>query len=261
MKLYIYDDGRESSIIHFSNNHIHATILKAHRRGKQFSSSSLGCSSKKKRTSSNGRFARCQFLVRLIILELQENCSWKKKGKIFTQNVTLFLKNARARERVHIYTEVDKMSGNTDVEKGNFAVKAGLAQVRDSHPRELARFSSVDGFSFLLRRRRHSFFLLVRVTSFFFFCSFIFFFVRRLIHSSQQRECKRKKSVNDDLYREACLFFLRRSVLVVVYVVVVTEEEENVNNKKMREGTSLFFLFFLSFMSEKKKLNNIIDRF
>ena len=34
MKLYIYDDGRESSIIHFSNNHIHATILKAHRRGK-----------------------------------------------------------------------------------------------------------------------------------------------------------------------------------------------------------------------------------
>ena len=35
MKLYIYDDGRESSIIHFSNNHIHATILKAHRRRKQ----------------------------------------------------------------------------------------------------------------------------------------------------------------------------------------------------------------------------------
>jgi hypothetical protein len=36
----------------------------------------------------------------------------------------------------------DKMSGNTDVEKGNFAVKAGLAQVRDSHRKELARFSS-----------------------------------------------------------------------------------------------------------------------
>ena len=68
-----------------------------------FSSSSLGCSSKKKRTSSNGRFARCQFLVRLIILELEENCSWKKKGKIFTQNVTLFLKNARARASTHIH--------------------------------------------------------------------------------------------------------------------------------------------------------------
>ena len=122
----------------------------------------------------------------------------KKKGKIFTQNVTLFWRT-RARERVHIYTEVDKMSGNTDVEKGNFAVKAGLAQVRDSHPRELARFSSVDGFSFLLRRRRHLFFsLLLRVTSFFFFCSSFFFFVRRLIRSNQQREFKRKKSVDDD---------------------------------------------------------------
>jgi len=31
------------------------------------------------------------------------------------------------------------MSGNTDVEKGNFAVKAGLAQVRDSHRKELER--------------------------------------------------------------------------------------------------------------------------
>ena len=34
------------------------------------------------------------------------------------------------------------MSGNTDAEKGNFAVKAGLAQVRDSHSRELTRFST-----------------------------------------------------------------------------------------------------------------------
>ena len=93
------------------------------------------------------------------------------------------------------------MSGNTDVEKGNFAVKAGLAQVRDSHPRELARFSSVDCLSFLLRRRRHlrspffahDVFLLLLFSSF-------FFFVRRLIiHSSQQREFKRKKSVDEDL--------------------------------------------------------------
>lgn len=78
-----------------------------------------------------------------------------KKKERFSRKTSHFFRRTRARERVHIYTEVDKMSGNTDVEKGNFAVKAGLAQVRDSHPRELARFSSVDGFSFLLRRRRH----------------------------------------------------------------------------------------------------------
>jgi hypothetical protein len=41
------------------------------------------------------------------------------------------------------------MSGNTDVEKGNFAVKAGLAQVRDSHRKELARFSSARALFFL----------------------------------------------------------------------------------------------------------------
>lgn len=40
------------------------------------------------------------------------------------------------------------MSGNTDVEKGNFAVKAGLAQVRDSHRKELARFSSARALFF-----------------------------------------------------------------------------------------------------------------
>jgi hypothetical protein len=44
----------------------------------------------------------------------------------------------------------DKMSGNTDVEKGNFAVKAGLAQVRDSHRKELARFSSARARFFFL---------------------------------------------------------------------------------------------------------------
>ena len=45
------------------------------------------------------------------------------------------------------------MSGNTDAEKGNFAVKAGLAQVRDSHSRELTRFST--RCLFFCRRRRH----------------------------------------------------------------------------------------------------------
>ena len=120
----------------------------------------------------------------------------KKKGKIFTQNVTLFWRT-RARERVHIYTEVDKMSGNTDVEKGNFAVKAGLAQVRDSHPRQLARFSSVDGFSFLLRRRRHRLSPFSwRLSS----SSVLHFFSSHddSYKSSQQREFKRKKSVDDD---------------------------------------------------------------
>ena len=120
----------------------------------------------------------------------------KKKGKIFTQNVTLFWRT-RASERVHIYTEVDKMSGNTDVEKGNFAVKAGLAQVRDSHPRELARFSSVDGFSFLLRRRRHRLSPFSwRLSS----SSVLHFFSSHddSYKSSQQREFKRKKSVDDD---------------------------------------------------------------
>jgi len=45
----------------------------------------------------------------------------------------------RTRERREKNRTRDKMSGNTDVEKGNFAVKAGLAQVRDSHRKELER--------------------------------------------------------------------------------------------------------------------------
>ena len=188
----IYDDGRESSIIHFSNNHIHAPIC----IGSQLIIFSW-CSSKKKDVIKWKKFARCQFLVRLIILELRRKLRReKKKGKIFTQNVTLFWRT-RARERVHIYTEVDKMSGNTDVEKGNFAVKAGLAQVRDSHPRELARFSSVDGFSFLLRRRRHRLSPFSwRLSS----SSVLHFFSSHddSYKSSQQREFKRKKSVDDD---------------------------------------------------------------
>ena len=199
--------------------------------------------------------------MRLIV---RRHCSWKKKERNFHAKRHTFWRT-RARERVHIYTEVDKMSGNTDVEKGNFAVKAGLAQVRDSHPRELARFSSVDGFSFLLRRRRHLFFsLLLRVTSFFFFCSSFFFFVRRLIiHSSQQREFKRKKSVDEDLEGE------RGGVSLLSPSFVRRLRRRRYRRRemlttKMREGTSLFFFirsfFVLSMMSEKKKLN-IIDRF
>ena len=187
----IYDDGRESSIIHFSNNHIHAPI----RIGSQLIIFSW-CSSKKKRTSSNGEV--CQMSISGAFDHSRTSKKTeerKKKGKIFTQNVTLFWRT-RARERVHIYTEVDKMSGNTDVEKGNFAVKAGLAQVRDSHPRELARFSSVDGFSFLLRRRRHRLspfsWRLSSSSVLHFFSSY-----DDSYKSSQRREFKRKKSVDD----------------------------------------------------------------
>ena len=135
----IYDDGRESSIIHFSNNLIHATIhiLVGSQRIKDV--------------------IKWKFFVQLSnshAFDRSKNLLLEKKRKDFHSKRHVFWRT-RARERVHIYTEVDKMSGNTDVEKGNFAVKAGLAQVRDSHPRELARFSSVDCLSFLLRRRRH----------------------------------------------------------------------------------------------------------
>ena len=188
----IYDDGRESSIIHFSNNVIHATIhilVRSHRI-----IFSWVLIYQKKRTSSNGSFlSSCQILMRLIV---RRHCSWKKKERNFHAKRHTFWRT-RARERVHIYTEVDKMSGNTDVEKGNFAVKAGLAQVRDSHPRELARFSSVDGFSFLLRRRRHRLspfsWRLSSSSVLHFFSSY-----DDSYKSSQQREFKRKKSVDDD---------------------------------------------------------------
>ena len=188
----IYDDGRESSIIHFSNNHIHAPI----RIGSQLIIFSW-CSSKKKKDVIKWKF--CQMSISGAFDHSRTSKKTeerKKKGKIFTQNVTLFWRT-RARERVHIYTEVDKMSGNTDVEKGNFAVKAGLAQVRDSHPRELARFSSVDGFSFLLRRRRHRLSPFSwRLSS----SSVLHFFSSHddSYKSSEQREFKRKKSVDDD---------------------------------------------------------------
>ena len=149
----------------------------------------------------------------------------KKKGKIFTQNVTLFWRT-RARERVHIYTEVDKMSGNTDVEKGNFAVKAGLAQVRDSHPRQLARFSSVDGFSFLLRRRRH-----LRSPFFardvFLLLLFFIFFLRTTTHTkvvSKESLRERRASTMIVKGRRVSSFSVVRS-FVLVYVVVTEEEK------------------------------------
>jgi hypothetical protein len=82
----IYVDGRESSIIHFSNNHIHAPI----RIGSQLILFSW-CSSKKKRTSSNGEV--CQMSISGAFDHSRTSKKTeerKKKGKIFTQNVTLF---------------------------------------------------------------------------------------------------------------------------------------------------------------------------
>ena len=77
MKLYIYDDGRESSIIHFLTttytNHTQFT------EEENMSPHHLLGAHQKKRTSSNGRFARCQFLVRLIILELEKTALGKKR--------------------------------------------------------------------------------------------------------------------------------------------------------------------------------------
>ena len=175
MKLYTTTDAsRPSSIFlttSYTQPYTYWYVLTA--------SSSLECTFIKKKD-----VIKWKFFVQLSnshAFDRSKKLLLEKKRKDFHSKRHTFWRT-RARERVHIYTEVDKMSGNTDVEKGNFAVKAGLAQVRDSHPRELARFSSVDGFSFLLRRRRHLFFsLLLRVTSFFFFCSSFFFFVRRLI--------------------------------------------------------------------------------
>ena len=186
----IYDDGRESSIIHFSNNLIHATIHIL-----------VGFSTHHLLLSAHQKKGRHQMEV--FCPAVKFSCVWSfeetalgKKRKDFHSKRHIFWRT-RARERVHIYTEVDKMSGNTDVEKGNFAVKAGLAQVRDSHPRELARFSSVDGFSFLLRRRRHRLSPFSwRLSS----SSVLHFFSSHddSYKSSQQREFKRKKSVDDD---------------------------------------------------------------
>lgn len=90
----IYDDGRESSIIHFSNNHIHAPI----RIGSQLIIFSW-CSSKKKDVIKWKKFARCQFLVRLIILELRRKLLLEKKRKDFhAKRHTFFEERARASE-------------------------------------------------------------------------------------------------------------------------------------------------------------------
>ena len=91
----IYDDGRESSIIHFSNNHIHAPI----RIGSQLIIFSW-CSSKKKDV------IKWKFFVQLSnshAFDRSKKLLLEKKGKIFTPNVTLFEERARASE--YTYTQ------------------------------------------------------------------------------------------------------------------------------------------------------------
>lgn len=91
----IYDDGRESSIIHFSNNHIHAPIC----IGSQLIIFSW-CSSKKKDV------IKWKFFVQLSnshAFDRSKTLLLEKKGKIFTQNVTLFEERARASE--YTYTQ------------------------------------------------------------------------------------------------------------------------------------------------------------
>ena len=173
-----------------------------------------------------------------------------KKKERFSRKTSHFFWRTRARERVHIYTEVDKMSGNTDVEKGNFAVKAGLAQVRDSHPRELARFSSVDGFSFLLRRRRHlrsSFLCAWRLSS----SSVHFFSLYDDSYIVVSKESVRER-------RASTMIFTGRRVSsfsVVLFSSSFTssslQKKRNVNNKNARGHVTLFFI--LSFFHEWKK--------
>lgn len=95
----IYDDGRESSIIHFSNNHIHAPIC----IGSQLIIFSW-CSSKKKDVIKWKKFARCQFLVRLIILELRRKLRREKKKERFSRKTSHFFEE-RARASEYTYTQ------------------------------------------------------------------------------------------------------------------------------------------------------------
>ena len=95
----IYDDGRESSIIHFSNNLIHATIhilVGSHR----IIFSWVLIYQKKKDV------IKWKFFVQLSnshAFDRSKTLLLEKKGKIFTQNVTLFEERARASE--YTYTQ------------------------------------------------------------------------------------------------------------------------------------------------------------
>ena len=95
----IYDDGRESSIIHFSNNHIHAPIHIAQKNKNISHHLLLGAHQKKKDVIKWKKFARCQFLVRLIILELRRKLRREKKKERFSRKTSHFFEErARASE-------------------------------------------------------------------------------------------------------------------------------------------------------------------
>ena len=103
----------------------------------------------------------------------------KKKGKIFTQNVTLFLKNARARASTHIHR-----SRQNEWEHGRrerqFCRQSWFgAGTRFASERTRAFFER--GLIFFSPPPSASSSFSLLVTSFFFFCSSFFFFARRLI--------------------------------------------------------------------------------
>ena len=95
----IYDDGRESSIIHFSNNHIHAPI----RIGSQLIIFSW-CSSKKKRTSSNGEVCQMSISGAFDHSRTSKKTEERKKKERFSRKTSHFSEE-RARASEYTYTQ------------------------------------------------------------------------------------------------------------------------------------------------------------
>lgn len=97
MKLYTTTDASRPSSIFLTTTYTQP-YTKLTEEEKQFSSSSLGAHQKKKDVIK-WKFARCQFLVRLIILELRRKLLLEKKRKDFhAKRHTFFEERARASE-------------------------------------------------------------------------------------------------------------------------------------------------------------------
>ena len=170
----IYDDGRESSIIHFSNNHIHAPI----RIGSQLIIFSW-CSSKKKGRHQMEVLPDVNFWCVWSFSNFEENWGEKKKRKDFHAKRHTFLKNARARASTHIHR-----SRQNEWEHGRrerqFCRQSWFgAGTRFASERTRAFFEC--GWIFFSPPPSASSSFSLLVTSFFFFCSSFFFFARRLI--------------------------------------------------------------------------------
>ena len=99
----IYDDGRESSIIHFSNNHIHATIHKAHRRRKTVLIIFSWCSSKKK---GRHQMEVCQMSISGAFdhSRTSKKTEERKKKERFSRKTSHFFEE-RARASEYTYTQ------------------------------------------------------------------------------------------------------------------------------------------------------------